>query len=331
VTSVTEARPLALGVSQEALDVDFSLQLVHTSKVSGHVMNPDGSVTTSGIVNLIPDVGGTAGRGQLGVNFGGRIDWDGAFAIANVPPGRYTLRARADDTVVPEFAAQPLAVGSGDVANLVLVLTPGATITGTTTFAGTDPPDVTQIRISAPSLEAGMPGQGNGRVDKDGRFTLDGVPVGSHLLRAAGPLRGWSLKSVLIDGRDMIDTPIDLRSGQTLANVNLVFTNKISAINGTVTNEQGAPITDLTVLAFPTDSSLWRPQARQIATARPDQNGKFQIRALPPGEYYVVTIDPAEQGEWFEPAFLDQHRVGAARLTLGDGDVKTQDFRLNTK
>ena len=57
-------------------------------------------------------------------------------------------------------------------------------------------------------------------------------------------------------------------------------------------------------------------------TARPDQTGKFRIRGLPPGDYYLATVDPAEQGEWFEPAYLDEHRVGAARVTLGDGDVE---------
>ena len=66
-------------------------------------------------------------------------------------------------------------------------------------------------------------------------------------------------------------------------------------------------------------------------TARPDQNGKYQIRGLPPGDYYVAAIDPAEPGEWFEPAFLDQQRASAARLTLGDGDVKSQDFRLTLR
>jgi hypothetical protein len=54
----------------------------------------------------------------------------------------------------------------------------------------------------------------------------------------------------------------------------------------------------------------------------------YKIRGLPAGEYYLVTVDPAEQGEWFEPAYLDQHRAGAARLRLADGDVKTQDFRV---
>ena len=52
-------------------------------------------------------------------------------------------------------------------------------------------------------------------------------------------------------------------------------------------------------------------------TARPDQTGMFKIRGLPAGEYYLATVDPAEQGEWFEPAYLDQHRAGASRVTLG--------------
>ena len=99
----------------------------------------------------------------------------------------------------------------------------------------------------------------------------------------------------------MVDTPIELRSGQRLSNVSVVFTSKLTEINGTVTDEKGQPITDFTVLAFPVDPNLWRPLARQIATARPDQTGKFQIRSLPPGGYYLATVDPAEQGEWFEP------------------------------
>jgi len=82
------------------------------------------------------------------------------------------------------------------------------------------------------------------------------------------------------------------------------------------------------VLAFPTDTTLWRPQARQIMTTRPDQTGKYRIRGLPPADYYIVTVDPTEQGEWFDPAYLDAHRAGAARVTLAEGDVKTQDFRV---
>jgi hypothetical protein len=63
-------------------------------------------------------------------------------------------------------------------------------------------------------------------------------------------------------------------------------------------------------------------------TTRPDQNGKYQLRGLPPGDYYLATIDPVEQGEWFDPAFLEQHRGAAARVRLDEGAVRTQELRV---
>ena len=134
-----------------------------------------------------------------------------------------------------------------------------------------------------------------------------------------------------VAGRDITDTPFSIRSGETLANVDVVFTDKVSEVNGTITNDQSAPVPDYTVLAFPTDSSLWRPQSRHIMTARPDQTGKYRIRGLPPGQYYVATVEPAEQGEWFEAAYLEEHRASAARVTLSEGDVKTQNFKVSSK
>jgi hypothetical protein len=332
VSSPNEARPVAVGLGAEVLDINFSVLLVRTSSISGHVTNPDGSATTSGNVNLALD--GATGRGRgFGGNYGGRIQWDGAFSITNVPPGRYVLRARGDDSDMPVFATQPMSV-DGDMDGLTVSLAPGATVTGTLSLQATQSallPDVSQFRITTTPTDLSSFGpNGNARVDKAGTFTLDGVPAGSRWIRAQSP-RGWMLTSVIVDGREMVDIPLDVRSGQHVNSISLMFTDKLSEINGTVTDEQGTPITEYTVLAFPTDSGLWRPQARQIMTTRPDQNAKYQLRGLPPGEYFVAAVDPAEQGEWFEPAFLDDHRSGAARLTLGEGDIKTQDFKVRTR
>ena len=90
------------------------------------------------------------------MNLGARIEWDGAFSIANVPPGRYTLRARSDDTDPPEFAVQPITVGETDIADATVIVAPGATISGVVTFEtrnGTPPPDPTQIRLNAPMAD----------------------------------------------------------------------------------------------------------------------------------------------------------------------------------
>jgi hypothetical protein len=329
VSSLNDAKAITVGLSQELLDINFSMQLVRMSRLAGHVTNPDGSPSSSGQVNLILDAGGRGN--QIAANFGGRIEWDGAFTINAVPPGRYLLRVRGDDTEVPQFATIPITLNGADVTDITVVLTAGATLSGTVTFpsTATSPPDPTQFRITAPSLEPGLVGpQPNARLDKEGKFLLSGVPAGQHLVRSAGNARGWMLKSVVIGGRDVTDVPLELRSGESVSNIAIVFTDKINEINGTVTNGQGAPASEYTVLAFSTDASLWRPQSRQIATARPDQTGQYKIRTLPPGEYYVITVDPAEQGEWFEPAYLEDHRIGAARVTLTESDSKTQDFRI---
>ncbi|MGB7220575.1 MAG: carboxypeptidase regulatory-like domain-containing protein [Vicinamibacterales bacterium] len=335
VTAIDEARPITLGLSQESENVDFSLQLVHVARVSGRVSNADGTAATAGNVNLTSETNGGGRGNQLGVNYGSRIDWDGSFSMGNVPPGRYILRARSDDTGQPEFASQPLTVGGGgdDINNVSVILANGGSISGTISFPATQSqrPDLTQLRIAAPSLEPTVGNQSQARVDKDGNFTIDGIPAGPHLIRPNGPLRGWTLKAVLVNGRDVTDTPIDLRSGQRVADVSITFTDKVNEINGTITNEQGAPITEYTVLAFSTDPSYWQVQSRHIATARPDQTGKFRIRGLPTGTYYLATVDPAQQGEWFNPTYLEEHRIGASRVSLAEGDTKTQDFKLKSQ
>ena len=333
VPSVNEAKPVTVGLSQEVLDINFNMQLVRVSRISGVVSNPDGTPVTSGTVNLVPDTGGGRAN-QIATNFGGRIQWDGAFTIGNVAPGRYMLRARGDDSETPQFAAQPVSVNGDDLPDLTVVLSPGATISGTISFlpGGSPAPDYTQFRITAPSTDQSDFGpQPNARVDKDGKFTLSGVSAGAHLIRPSNGSRTWLLKSVTAGDRDVTDTPFQVRSGENLANVTVVFTDKQSEINGTLTTENGTPVPEYTVLAFPADSSLWRPQSRHIMTARPDQTGNYRIRGLPPGDYYLATVDPSQQGEWFEPAYLDEHRSGAVRVVLSEGDVKTSNFKVSLK
>jgi hypothetical protein len=296
-------------------------------------MNGDGTPVSAGNVTLSPEGSGAGGgRGQIGATYGSRIQWVGAFQVANVPPGRYTLRARGADSDTPQFAQQPITIGGGDITDLVVALASGATISGTIAIQSSQaPPDPSQVRITAPAADPNaFTNNAGARVEKDGRFTFDGVPGGPHFIRASG-VRGWTLKSVTIGGREMIDTPIEVRSGEAITGVTLTFTDKLTQVSGTVTNDQGTPVADYTVLAFPTDATLWRPQSRQIMTTRPDQNGKYQLRGLPPGEYYMAVVDPAVQGEWFEPAFLDEQRPGAVRITLGDGDAKTQDFKASSR
>jgi hypothetical protein len=135
------------------------------------------------------------------------------------------------------------------------------------------------------------------------------------------------LKSVLIGGQDVTDQAVDLKPGQNVENVTVVLTDRSTALTGAVRDGTGAPMTAITVIAFSTDQQFWRPQSRHIQTSRTDAAGAFRLRGLPPGDYFLVAVDGVEQGEWFDPAYLEQARNGAARITLREGETKAQDLR----
>jgi hypothetical protein len=81
------------------------------------------------------------------------------------------------------------------------------------------------------------------------------------------------------------------------------------------------------VIVFPADERLWFPQSRQITTARTDQSGAYKLASIPAGDYLVVAVDDVEQGEWFDPAFLDQIRGSAAKVRIEEGDQHVQDLK----
>lgn len=331
VDSIEAAQTVIVGLSAEVLGIDFGLRLVRTATITGRVTSSEGTPVSNGTLTLTPE--GLPGRPAQGTSLGGRIQGDGAFTIASVPPGRYLLRARGNDWEVPRFASTPLTVSGADMSGVDLTVAPGATITGSVSLTRSAAlnADLAQFRLAAPAVDGQSLGPNpTARVDADGTFRLEGVAAGSRWIRAHTP-RGWVLHSVTLDGRDVTDQPIEVTSGQRLRNVSIVFSDRLSEVSGTLTDERGTPVNDYTILAFPTDSTLWRPQARQIMTGRPDQTGTYQLRGLPAGEYLVAPIDPAEQGEWFDPSFLDAQRTRAVRVTLADGDVKTQHFTIDRR
>ena len=136
--------------------------------------------------------------------------------------------------------------------------------------------------------------------------------------------------AITIGGQDVADSVVDLKPGQNVENVTVVLTDRTTEISGSVRDARNAGVAAVNVIAFSTDPAHWRPQSRRIQAVRTDQSAAYRFRNLPPGDYFVIATDDVEQGEWFDPAFLDSARAGAQRLSLSEGDRKAQDLRVSS-
>ena len=98
--------------------------------ISGHRQQPGRHAgRASGNVNLMPE-GAAGGRGnQVGIELRRRASsGTAAFTISNVPPGRYTLRARSNDSEVPQFAVAAARASTAAISpNVTVMLSAGAT------------------------------------------------------------------------------------------------------------------------------------------------------------------------------------------------------------
>jgi len=240
-----------------------------------------------------------------------------------------------DPTLV---ADTPVTVGSRDVGDLLVTVQRGARLTGRVEFDGTrDRPDaaaLTRINVTLDSVDAGLPvtifmPTPVGRADETGAFKTPGVAPGRYIVRAGGGVPGWTLKSVMVEGRDVSELPLDLR-GADVNNAVITFTDHPTRLTGTAHAGDGNVDRDAVVVVFPADQSAWSDygqNARRVRSTHAARNGSYTFIGLPPGDYYVAAIHEDTTPQWQDPKVLEALASSASQVRLGDGDARTQDVK----
>jgi len=335
----TAAQQVRVALSQEQGGVSFALAATRLVRVWGQVLSASGTPHWGGMVSLSP-IGGAIGGGARGPGFfqgnGSRIEGDGSFWITNVAPGRYQLTARAGGRDDAEFARMDVTVGGSEVGSLIVVTAPSGRITGKVVTdtgeplpAGSPPLQVVARAASADGSTVGQfgGGGGQGRVNADGTFEVGSV-LDPRYVRITTP-PAWTLKAVLVDGRDVTDLPVDAGPGEVVSGVQVVITRTLSSAEGTVLDDRRQPVLDATVVLFPADERLRYFQSRFVRSARPDQEGKFRITTVPPGEYLAVAVQGIEDGQSGDPELLAAIDDYAERVTIKPGETKTVTLGLS--
>jgi hypothetical protein len=155
-------------------------------------------------------------------------------------------------------------------------------------------------------------------------------PPGRYLVSAGGLGTDWTLKSAMFGGRDIADEPLEI-AGEEISGVVLVFTDRQAQLAGTVRNAQNQGDPDADVVVFPANHQLSKDvvNPRRTRSVRTTRTGSYTLSSLPPGDYYVVAVSSTTTRDWQDPKFLEAAAPLATRITILDGDRKTQDLRTS--
>jgi len=192
-TAPSSAVTVTVGPGEEKGNIDFQYQVVPIARVEGIVTSTAAQTPANIQITLV-----NTAFGAPGISPGSaRADAQGAFRISNVPPGQYTLVARATiggreggppgrgappggrgemtpgrgramnmtETMMPPpeltrlWATADVTVDGRNVSNVVLTLQPGMTVSGRIAFEGTtQQPPADLTRLRVNLAPVVMPG-----------------------------------------------------------------------------------------------------------------------------------------------------------------------------
>jgi hypothetical protein len=326
--SLSGAQALTISPGQTISGMRMPLLPMRSVRVSGEVSDSSGAPLTGAFVSAEVPIGAGAIFSK-----GGAVRPDGTFSIAGLAPGDYVLRVnpyvRAGEG---EGAAMPLTVGTADLTDVHIVTSKPSSITGRVLIDRAELGNLkgSTYRLMTPAAdaaEAAVNGAGNGNgtaVKDDFTFELRARP-GHVFIRSNTP--GWFLRSVRVNGVDVMDSGIEIRPNETLGDVQVELTHRQPEITGTVKTAEGIVTRNAFVVVFPQDRRHWGYLSRYVRMSRPNPDNQYRVQA-PPGEYLAIAVDVLEEGEWSEPDFLERVRERAVRLSLAEGDHKPLDLTL---
>ena len=251
----------------------------------------------------------------------------GTFGVFSGTEGtRMSYRNRAG---AGWWGRQAVNVDGRDVADLVVAMNKGGTISGRYVFEGARP----QIPLGVTA----QPARGHARLgivrSRDNAsgpdtFLIEGLMPGEYVLRP--PSRA---KSIICGGQDYTYRPIDMSAARDLSDCVVTLTDKTIVVTGTARDDRGRGLSEIGIIVFPVEREQWTAfgfSPDRIKSVQATNSGFFRFQSLPAGEYLFIAV-PAEQvNAWAEPGYLAVAAALATRVRLSWGDVVAQDLTVKT-
>jgi hypothetical protein len=311
-----------------------------TAIIRGQVVAADTGTPLRRAQIRVFNISGAGGGGMA------QTDAQGRFELAQLPAGRYSIRAARAGYVsmqfgqrLPNQSGTPIELVDGQVADKVsFALVRGGAISGRIVDEFGEPVSGAQVTLQrfaymggARRLTGGGGEGGFDRTDDLGQFRLYGLTPGEYYVAAtlrttdfmpmntqasAPPMDGYA--PTFFPGTPSIADArrVTVRAGQDVLNVTFPLSaTKVGRISGRVTTSSGAPYLGAMLTVAPSGETM-----SLNTTGSPiHPDGTFQTTGLPPGTY-TLTVQPA--GNRFGSPADSTGEVARLEVSVNGEDVR---------
>jgi len=278
------------------------------------------------------------------------IGKDSSFDVGPVAPGKYTISATQQSSEHAVSGSKDVVVNALDVTGITIAL--GAAprqIKGVVRAESDTKIDYSKLFVvlvpagdsedsseSADFINMFQSGSATSEVGKDGSFKLEISPSPKpyQLVLSARDtgLEDWFTSKVVAGGKDVLVSGFKITESEPRM-LEVVVTDKGAAIEGTALNAEKKPFPNAEVIAVPSDPKL-RKHADLIQKTTADQEGRFKLRGVRPGEYIAMALESAEDQPFLEDRFLAQNssQVQSVKAEAGGKQkIELQVIRAETQ
>jgi hypothetical protein len=340
-TKLEDAAVLQVNAGQEHNEINISLAERALGKISGTVVaKRDRKPLAPARLNLRPkdDKAPASPLGESGTTI--NSDENGQFEFKEIPDGVYTLSVnwnsvpsrnediedeegqptppspRGEEPRALSRRQQDVTVHGSDVADLTVMLSDGASVSGTITM-DSQKPAPTALSVNLVGIDGENLTEIPDQVGPDGSFSIEGLaPAAAFALVGLQAMEEpYFIKALTTSsGKDLTREPLVITEGADISGLRIVLSADGGTISGRTISSQNSPVGGAGFVLVPVDPTLWRTPVMQLFIEA-DGTGNFEISGAP-GEYLAIFVAPDNPARLFNDAWIRERASGAQRVNL---------------
>lgn len=311
------AAVVEVGAGQEVPGITILLHKGPLYRIQGRVVGLTAERPASQVrVALVPRRRDVLFMG-MSASPGASVQADGSFLLTGVAPGSYYVTVTSFPGLLRALARVPVEVTSSDLKDVIVLMGASLTLSGTVRVERQQKTESGTMRVELVPFEGIVFNPLTAEVKPDGTFQIERLLPGKYYVNLSSSQENVYLKSVRIGGREAPDRELDLSNAEGHVQIEIVLSPQAATLEGTVMDGD-KPAAGMFVVLAP--EPFREEQQYLVRSAVSDQNGRFQLRSLRPGEYRLYAFEDPDVAYDRSPEALKPFEQHAMKVTLKEGE-----------